>query len=1137
MATTRRKTTEPEGAPDPIAVEPPSGQADQGFPIVGIGASAGGLAAFEAFFSGMPAGTDPGMAFVLVQHLAPDHKSILTDLIRRYTRMQVFEVEDGMAVRPNCAYIIPPNRDMAFLNGTLQLLEPAAPRGHRMPIDFFFRSLAQDQHERAICIVLSGTGSDGTVGVRAIKGEGGMVMAQNPASTEYDGMPGSAIATGLVDYELPPAEMPAQLIAYAAHAFGKSPLPAAAPAPKAEGALKKIFILLRAQTGHDFSQYKPTTLHRRIERRMAVHQIESIDRYLKYVQQTPAEVEALFRDLLIGVTSFFRDPEAFKALEEQIIPKLFAGKPASAVIRVWSPGCSSGEEVYSIAMLLAERQEAMKQSVKVQVFATDIDSQAIATARTGLYPASIAADISPERLARFFTAEPGGSAYRIHKGIRDLLVFSEQDVIKDPPFSKLDLISCRNLLIYMGGELQKKLIPLFHYALSPGGFLFLGTSETVGEFGGLFAALDRKLKLYQRKEDIHGAQRGAPGRFLPPMTALEVAVPQTAGKMAGAGRLPLRELTEQVLLQQVAPAGALVNGQGDILYLHGRTGLYLEPAPGEAGINNILKMAREGLRRDLTTALHKAAGTREIVRSQGLRVKANGGFTMVNLTIRPVVRGPAATPEAPLYLVILEDAAPMDPGQAEQAALPANAEANDPDTDADERVAVLKRELRAKEEYLQTANEELETSNEELKSSNEEMQSVNEELQSTNEELETSKEELQSVNEELATVNAELQTKVADLSRANNDMNNLLAGTGIGTVFVDHQLRILRFTPAATRIINLILSDVGRPVSHIVSNLAGYDHLPADVQTVLDSLIPKEVEVRTQAGEWYSMRILPYRTLDNVIEGAVITFVDISAAKTAQAALRESEQKNREILESIADAFFSLDDDMVVNYFNPAAERMVDRKAAEVIGRRLFDAFPEARGSVFEENCAQCIRTKTALTFEAGFAADLDENWYDVRVYPEKNGIAVFSQVITERKRAEAALRESQSHFRQLAESLPQPVWMCLPDGFCDYLSPQWVEFTGVPEAQQLGFGWLDQIHADDRGALMSAWNTAVAVGEPFKIEFRIRHHSGDYHYFDMRATALRNAAGRIVKWFGMNTDITDWKLQDQADRRAAGTP
>jgi two-component system, chemotaxis family, CheB/CheR fusion protein len=424
------------------------------FPIVGIGASAGGLAAFEAFFSGMPADADPGMAFVLVQHLAPDHKSILTDLIRRYTRMQVFEVEDGMEVQPNCAYIIPPNRDMAFLNGTLQLLEPSAPRGQRLPIDFFFRSLAQDQRERAIGVVLSGTGSDGTLGVRAIKGEGGMVMAQNPESTEYDGMPRSAIATGWWTTNCrrprcPPSSSPTR-----AHAFGKPPRPATPP-PKTENALKKIFVLLRAQTGHDFSQYKPSTIQRRIERRMAVHQIETMDGYVKFIQQTPEEVEALFRDMLIGVTSFFRDPEAFKALEEQVIPKLFAGKRADAAIRVWVPGCSTGEEAYSLAILLAERQEALKQSFKVQVFATDIDSQAIATARAGIYPASIAADLTPERLARFFAAEPGDGAYRIHKSIRDMLVFSEQNVIKDPPFSKLDLISCRNLLIYLGGDCRK----------------------------------------------------------------------------------------------------------------------------------------------------------------------------------------------------------------------------------------------------------------------------------------------------------------------------------------------------------------------------------------------------------------------------------------------------------------------------------------------------------------------------------------------------------------------------------------------------------------------------------------------------------------------------------------------------------
>ena len=856
-----------------------------GFPIVGIGASAGGLAAFEAFFSGMPADTDPGMAFVLVQHLAPDHKSILSDLIRRYTRMQVFEVEDGMVVTPNCAYIIPPNRDMAFLNGTLQLLEPAAPRGQRLPIDFFFRSLAQDQHERAIGIVLSGTGSDGTSGVRAIKGEGGMVMAQNPESTEFDGMPRSAIATGLVDYVLPPAEMAAQLIAYSTQVFEK---PAAAvPTPRSENALKKIFVVLRAQTGHDFSLYKPSTIQRRIVRRMAVHQIDSIDDYIKYLQQTAAEVTALFRDLLIGVTNFFRDPEAFKALEEEAIPKIFEGKPAGATVRVWSPGCSTGEEAYSLAILLTERMEALAQNYTVQVFATDIDSQAIATARAGVYPASIAADVSPARLARFFTAEPGGSAYRIHKSIRDLLVFSEQDVIKDPPYSRLDLISCRNLLIYLSGDLQKKLMPLFHYALNPGGFLFLGTSETVGEFGELFTMLDRKSKLYRRSEDLHGAQRAALARFAPPMAAMGAALPRAAVKAALPAKLPLRELAEQALLAQVA-AGALVNAQGDILYLHGRTGMYLEPAAGEAGVNNILRMAREGLRRDLATALHKAAGTNEAVHVPGLRVKTNGDYTTVKLAIRPVASG-AATPEAPLYLVVLEEA--PAPERSGRTAARAGKGAHSREPAADASIAALKQELRAKEEYLQSTVEELETSTEELKSSNEEMQSVNEELQSTNEELETSKEEMQSVNEELATVNAELQTKVADLTRANNDMNNLLAGTGIGTVFVDHQLRILRFTPATARIINLIASDVGRPVGHIVSNLVGYDRLLADTQAVLDTLAPKAVEVQTTEGRWYTLHIQPYRTLDNVIEGAVITFVDITETVRIREDLRLANQR------------------------------------------------------------------------------------------------------------------------------------------------------------------------------------------------------------------------------------------------------
>ena len=917
---------------------------EDSFPIVGIGASAGGLAAFEAFFSGMPTDVDPGMAFVLVQHLAPDHSSILTTLMQRYTRMKVYEVEDGMTVQINCAYIIPPNRDMAFLNGSLQLMEPTEPRGHRLPIDFLFRSLAQDQRERAIGIVLSGTGSDGTLGVRAIKGEGGMVMAQIPDSCEFDGMPRSAIATGMVDYELSAAEMPAQLMAYVTHVFGRPPRLATQSKPLTDNALKKIFVLLRSQTSHDFSEYKPSTICRRIERRMAVHQIDSTDAYVKYLQHNTVEVEALFRDLLIGVTQFFRDPETFETLETLVIPKLFEGKSAGAVIRAWSTGCSTGEEAYSIAILLHEHAEKLKQSYKLQVFATDIDSRAIAVARAGVYPASIAENISPERLARFFTAEPDGSAYRIHKSIRDVLVFSEHDVIKDPPFSKLDMISCRNLLIYLGSELQKKLITLFHYALQPSGVLFLGTSESIGELGDLFTVLERKNKVYQRKEDFQGARRGALGRFLPPMMFKDTDQPLLTGKITHPVKLSLRELTEQALLQQLAPMGALVNGHGDILYLHGRAGMFLEPAPGDAGINNILKMAREGLRRDLTTALHKAAGSKERVQCLGLRVKTNGHHTLVNVSVAPVLAGSAGALESPLFLVVLEVATDPPAQPSAVAVLQNNGTADGRNGDINAQIAELNEELQAKEEYLHAAKEELETSNEELKSSNEEMQSVNEELQSTNEELETSKEEMQSINEELSTVNTELQTKVTDLSRANNDMNNLLAGTGIGTIFVDYNLRILRFTPEATRIINLILSDVGRPVSHIVSNLVGYDRLVADVQEVLRTLIPKEIDVQTPEPKNYTMRILPYRTLDNVIEGAVITFADITDMVRTREALHKANELLRlaVVVRDAHDAITVQDLDGHIIAWNPGAVRMYGWTELEALNMNVRDRIPKA---------------------------------------------------------------------------------------------------------------------------------------------------------------------------------------------------
>lgn len=922
--------------PDPDPSRAVASVAATGFPIVGIGASAGGLAAFKEFFSAMPTDSAPGMSFVIVQHLAPDHKSILTDLVQRCTRMRVFEVESGITVEPNCTYIIPPNCDMALLHGKLQLLEPTAPRGRRLPIDFFLKSLAQDQHERAIGIVLSGTGSDGTLGVRAIKGEGGLVMVQLPATAEYDGMPHSALATGLVDFVLPPAQMPAQLIAYARHAFGGSAHPVSAAPPPGESAMQAIFVLLRARTGHDFSQYKQSTIDRRIHRRMAVHQVDLLDDYVRLLRADPTEVEALFRDLLIRVTSFFRDAEAFEALQGELAQRLFGSKSSGDSIRAWVPGCCTGEEAYSLAILLREQMEALQQGFTIQIFATDIDAANIERARTGIYPAGIAADVSPERLARFFDADQDQGHYRVKKVLRDLLIFSAQDAVRDPPFSRVDLISCRNLLIYLGPELQSRLVALFHYALRPAGLLFLGTSESVGDLRELFATLEPKWKLYQRRDAAPGLRGAAKGKLFPFLT--EVAAPMRPAEPVPRGRKPRqRELTERALLQHCGAVGALVDERGDILYLHGRTGRYFEPTPGESSLN-ALAMAREGLRRELTLALREAVATRKPSPRPGLRVRTNGGFESVDLTVVPVATEPGSGAGPSNYLIVLEPprtaalAAPVA-----EARVPTSGHANDAGTDADRRIAELEQELRDQEAFLESNRRDLEASNEELKSANEEMQSLNEESQSTNEELETSQEELQSVNEELATVNAELRQRVAELSHANNDLNNLMAGTGVATLFVDHQLRIQRFTPAASSLVNLIPTDVGRPLAQIVPNLVGYDRMVPDIQAVLATLKPHDVEVRT-ADDWYLMRIRPYRTLENVIEGAVITFTDITELKRGQDGLR----RLAVVVRDSRDAVVVQDLSGCILAWNPGAERSYGWTEAEALGRNIRDMIPEA---------------------------------------------------------------------------------------------------------------------------------------------------------------------------------------------------
>jgi len=892
------------------------------FPIVGIGASAGGLAAIEAFLSAMP-DTNANFALVIVQHLSPDHKSILSELLKRYTNMRVNEAQDGVTVMPNCAYIIPPNRDMALLNGKLQLFEVAAPRTARFSIDYFFRSLAADLHEQAICIILSGTGTDGTLGLRAIKGEGGMAMVQSPDSTEFDGMPRSAISTGLVDYVLPPAQMPAHLIAFLNRTIARKQELAPSPSYPPE-VLAKIFILLRAKTGHDFSQYKQNTILRRVDRRMTLHQIERVTDYLRYLQEHTEEVSALFRDLLIGVTSFFRDPEAFAILETVAIPHLFAAALPDTPIRVWVCGCSTGEEAYSLALLIHEHLETLQKEHKVQIFATDIDRRATDHARAGVYPPSIVADVSAERLERFFTIDANGS-YRVQKSIRDLIVFAEQDVLKDPPFSKLNLISCRNLLIYLNTDLQQRLIDVFHYALLPEGLLFLGNSETTGNKPLLFDILDRKAKLYVRKMEktpLLARGFGEPLFVAPP--PLNLSPPGVAAPMRN--NVPtLRETTEQSLLRHFSRTAVLADSDGQILYFHGRTGKYLEAPTGDAGFN-LLAMAREGLQRDLTPAFRWAVAHNEFVYLDSLQVKTNGHNASVNVTILPV-ESVASSPDAKFVVIFDERPEPKRAkAEAEEApSQPLSAEA---------RIAALENQLRNKDTYIETIIEEMETSGEELKSSNEVMQSVNEELQSTNEELETSREELQSLNEELATVNAELVQKVSDLSRANNDMNNLLAGTGVGTLFIDNKLHISRFTPSVTKIINLIDTDVGRPLAHTVSNLVGHDHLVAEIQSVIATLVPLEVEVQTKEGNWYILAIRPYRTLENVIEGAVISFVDVTARNLAFQRQMESERlRHAAQMETVGIAFFKLDG--VITSANEAFLHMLDYTREDLAAGKL----------------------------------------------------------------------------------------------------------------------------------------------------------------------------------------------------------
>lgn len=835
-------------------------------PIVGIGASAGGLEALEQFLKHVPA--ESGLALVIIQHLDPTHKGIMPELLQRATAMKVVQVKDRTRVRPNCVYVIPPNKDMSILHGVLHLLAPAAPRGLRLPIDFFLRSLAQDQQERCIGVILSGMGSDGTLGLRAIKEKAGVVLVQQPDNAKFDGMPRSAIDAGLADIVAPVDELPGKLLAY----LQRTPLTARAESAmeeKTHSALEKAVILLRSHTGQDFTLYKRNTLFRRIERRMGIHQIAKMPAYVRYLQENPQELDLLFKELLIGVTNFFRDPDAWEKLRDQAIPALLENRPPGHSLRAWVPGCSTGEEAYSLAMVFREAVEKSKPKggLALQIFATDLDRDAIDKARQGLFPENIAADVSPERLKRYFRKEERG--YRVRKEIREMVIFAPQNLIMDPPFTKLDILSCRNLLIYLTAEVQKKLMPLFHYSLAPGGILFLGSAETVGGGTGLFSPINARARIFRRTET---PLKSEPVEFPSSFNAIPAAGPETR-QSSPVPPASLQSLADKLILQHYAPSAVLVNDKGDILYISGRTGKYLEPASGKANWN-IFVMARETLRYELSTGFQKVLREKERVTLRGLEVGTDGGRQFVDVTIQQLDE-PGAL-QGLLMIVFADVAAPAaDPAPDRKAKV----------TNQGMRQAELEQELLRVRAEARSTNEEMQTSQEEFRSTNEELQSTNEELQSANEELTTSKEEMQSLNEELQTVNNELQAKVDELSRASSDMKNLLDSTDIATLFLDKELNVRRFTPQASKIIKLIPADAGRPITDLATDLR-YPELAEDAREVLRKLIALEKSISARDGRWFRVRIMPYRTADDRIDGVVITFTNITAAKKLEADLR-----------------------------------------------------------------------------------------------------------------------------------------------------------------------------------------------------------------------------------------------------------
>jgi two-component system, chemotaxis family, CheB/CheR fusion protein len=1007
-----KKAVKASVSPIPVAV-PEATQAPAGrpIPVVGVGASAGGLEAFTALLKALP--NDTGMAFVLVQHMDPAHESVLSTILSRATRMPVSEVSDGVAAQPNHVYVIPSNADMTIQGGILRLAERQEVAGRHLPIDHFFGSLAEDRKSAAIGIILSGTASDGTRGLQAIKAEGGLTFAQDEKSARHPGMPMNAVAAGCVDFVLPPEQIAAELSRISRHPYIEIAHPAEPVELAEEGGngFRKICLLLRSATGVDFLQYKPATIGRRIARRMALQKIESLDKYFELLHKEPSQVEALSEDILINVTGFFRDPEAFHILQTKVLPSIIANKPAGQPVRAWVPGCSTGEEVYSIAILLLEALGDRSSQTRIQMFGTDISDRAIQQARGATYPEASLANVSPARLKKFFEKAPGG--YQVSKAVRDMCVFARHDLTRDPPFSNLDLISCRNVLIYLGAALQKKTIEIFHYALRQGGYLFLGKSEALSAYANLFAPEDRKYRVYSRKPvptpplEMAGGWRERAERSLP----------------EGAPRPPefdLRRAAERILLDRFAPAAIVVDPDLQIVHFQGDTGPYLGPATGTPSFH-LLRILRPELVAEIRAAIQKVKKTGSSTATGTIRLKHNESVKAVRAEVLPIEGRRAKGCD---FLVLFQEEPVSQAALERPAAKGARSTSRMKQTGRD--VVRLERELASTREYLRSVVEDHEATYEELKAANEEGLSSNEELQSTNEELETAKEELQSSNEELTTLNDELQNRNAELGQLTNDLSNLLVGVNIPIVILDHDLRIRRFTPMAESVLNLIPTDVGRPFRQIAPNLivSDWDQLFSEV---LDQLHTVEREVQDREGRWYTLRMRPYKTGNNKADGVLVALVNITEEVEARRVIQESEATTRALLESASQSILAVDRSGTVRVANRMTEQMFGYNRDELLGQRLSILHPERFRERHDRHLAEFF--SAPLSRPMGTGLELLGRCKDGTEFPMEASLGhietkdgtfavCFVSDISARKQSEAAALLYQQQLQALAAKL-----------------------------------------------------------------------------------------------------------------------